>query len=110
MIIHITYTISLLSTALLCGRDGHLTALFGTASPGSEMGGYPGAVYGPTPWSHRVLGTKGEVRVVSSDVVLYNDEHPEGRTFEHADEKISHGLLLEDFANAVLRGTFNRGP
>ena len=43
-----------------------------------EMGGYPGAVYGPSPWSHRVLGTKGEIRVVGSDVVLYNEEHLDG--------------------------------
>lgn len=33
-----------------------------------EMGnGGPGAVYGPEPWKHRVLGTTGEVRVVSSE-------------------------------------------
>ena len=31
-----------------------------------EMGGVPGAAYGPEPWKHRVLGTKGEVRVVVS--------------------------------------------
>ena len=43
-----------------------------------EMGGYPGAFYGPSPWSHRVLGTKGEIRVVGSDVVLYNEEHLDG--------------------------------
>ena len=43
-----------------------------------EMGGYPGAVYGPSPWSHRVLGTKGEIRVVGSDVVLYNEDHLDG--------------------------------
>ena len=43
-----------------------------------EMGGYPGAVYGPSPWTHRVLGTKGEVRVVGSDVVLYNEDNSDG--------------------------------
>lgn len=31
-----------------------------------EMGGVPGAAYGPEPWKHRVLGTEGELRVVNS--------------------------------------------
>jgi predicted dehydrogenase len=74
-----------------------------------EMGGYPDAFYGPTPWRHRVLGTKGEVRVVSGnhgepDIVLYNEEHPDGKLFEHPVEKVHHGLLLEDFARTILHG------
>ena len=46
-----------------------------------EMGGYPGAVYGPSPWTHRVLGTKGEVRIVGSSVLLYNEDNSDG--YEH---------------------------
>ncbi len=26
------------------------------------------------------------------------------KVFEHADDKVQHGLLLEDFANAILHG------
>jgi hypothetical protein len=59
---------------------------------------------------HRVLGTKGEVRVVGAqnaahvepDVVLYNEEHPEGKVYEHPVYKEHHGLLLQDFANTIL--------
>eukprot|EP01043_Picozoa_sp_COSAG02_P059738 COSAG02_NODE_7668_length_2903_cov_2.612340_4_plen_91_part_00 len=28
------------------------------------------------------------------------------KVFEHADDKVQHGLLLEDFANAILHGKF----
>eukprot|EP01043_Picozoa_sp_COSAG02_P059737 COSAG02_NODE_7668_length_2903_cov_2.612340_3_plen_121_part_00 len=49
-----------------------------------EMGGYPGAVYGPSPWTHRVLGTKGEVRVVGSDVLLYNEDNSDGYEYWRA--------------------------
>jgi hypothetical protein len=57
-----------------------------------------------------VLGTKGEVRVVGAqnaahvepDVVLYNEEHPEGKVYEHPVYKEHHGLLLQDFANTIL--------
>ena len=45
---------------------------------------------GPEPWRHRVSGKKGELRVVSSeaghsepDVVLFNEENPDGKRFEH---------------------------
>ena len=58
-----------------------------------EMGGVPGAVYGPEPWRHRVLGTLGEVRVladsaaghVEPDVVLFNADHPDGKISRRRD-------------------------
>ena len=77
-----------------------------------EIGGVPGAVYGPEPWSHRVLGTEGELRVVpprsreniEPDVLLYSSDHPDGKRFEHPVYEEHHGLLLADFARTVLRG------
>ena len=71
------------------------------------MGSAPGAVLGPAPWLHRVVGTAGELRVVSSStVVLYNAEHPDGKLVAAADDKITHGLLLHDFASAILHNTY----
>ena len=32
--------------------------------------------------------------------------HHRRKVFEHADDKVQHGLLLEDFANAILNGKF----
>eukprot|EP01050_Picozoa_sp_SAG11_P011532 SAG11_NODE_1227_length_5474_cov_5.294326_5_plen_466_part_00 len=71
-----------------------------------EMGGHPKAVYGPAPWAHRVTGTAGEVRIASSSMMLYNGQHPDGKLIEVADRRITHGLLLQDFANACMLGTF----
>jgi hypothetical protein len=76
-----------------------------------EMGGVPGAVYGPEPWRYRVLGSAGEVRVVRSasghvepDVVLFNSAHPDGEVTQHPVYKEHHGLLIQDFARTILRG------
>eukprot|EP01052_Picozoa_sp_SAG31_P015333 SAG31_NODE_983_length_10554_cov_6.049259_3_plen_225_part_00 len=72
-----------------------------------EMGAAPEAALGPAPWIHRVVGTVGELRVVSSTaLLLYNSKHRDGKLVEVADDKITHGLLLQDFASAVLHNTY----
>ena len=32
----------------------------------------------------------------------FNEDHPEGKVFEHPVYKEHHGLLLQDFANTIL--------
>ena len=41
---------------------------------------------------------------VEPDVIVYSNESPEGKVYEHPDYKEHHGLLIADFAKTVLRG------